>query len=295
MKVIHLTQRTHNDWNGKFLDEDSYDLLVNEDTTIYKPDGTLLAIVLKNALDKEFLSKAYGAFKDINIKTANRGTASGVEKTNYVRKDGTISNYSFSKEPVDSGVIGFFERTPRMPYCRACAWNLHNPEKFNACLPMIQQIWGIYEKQVPDRFKNQKETAEKTSQDFVVPNTGFTTITINKNFRTACHTDVGNLKDGFSCLNVIRKGVWKGANLVFPDFRVGAHLDSGDLIFFDPFEFHGNTPLVKLTKDAERWSLVYYYREDMVFCGTAEEELDRVKMRKKGETLSEPIRHEGQS
>lgn len=287
MKVIQLTSREHKDWSGKFLDEDSYDLLLNEDAKVLKPDGSLLCIMRKGALGMDFLRAAYTSFHKIGISTNNRGTAAGTEMVKKVKQDGTVSRTTRALESVDSGVIGFMDRNPRFPYCRACAWNLENPEKFAACYPMFQQISELYEKEDPEHFQLQREIVGKTSADFVIPGTVFTTITINKDFRTACHRDAGNLRECSSVINVIRRGAWKGANLCFPDFRVAAKLDSGDVLYFDPNEFHGNTPLIKLSKDSERWSLVYYYRENIIYCGTAEQELERAKNRKVGESLRE--------
>ncbi len=285
MRVIKLTSRENKDWTGKFLDEDCYDLLLDEDALVLKPDGTMLCLMRKKALAVDNLKHAYKAFHKISISTANRGNAAGTGMVRLKKADGTLSNTMVSKETVDSGVIGFMDRNPRYPYCRACAWNLENPEKFAACFPMIQQISKIYEEVDPEHYKLQLEVVKKTSPDFVIPGTVFTTVTINKDFRTACHRDAGNLKECSSVINVIRRGNWKGANLCFPDFKVAAKLDSGDVLFFDPNEFHGNTPLVKLSSDAERWSFVYYYRENIIFCGTAEEELQRVKTRKAGDEL----------
>jgi hypothetical protein len=45
--------------------------------------------------------------------------------------------------------------------------------------------------------------AEQSSQDFIIKDTAFSTVTVNKNFRTAGHYDNGDLKEGFGNLGVI--------------------------------------------------------------------------------------------
>ena len=45
----------------------------------------------------------------------------------------------------------------------------------------------------------------------------------------------------------------------------------------DAHEWHGNTQLRLEAKDAERISLVLYYRTNMLNCGTPEEEIEHAK------------------
>jgi len=45
---------------------------------------------------------------------------------------------------------------------------------------------------------------------------------------------------------------------------------------FDVHELHGNTE-IKSKQPYERISVICYYREKMIDCGTAEEELNRIK------------------
>jgi hypothetical protein len=54
----------------------------------------------------------------------------------------------------------------------------------------------------------------------------------------------------------------------------------------DVHQWHGNTPLIKEDKNATRLSLVMYYRENMIKCGTMEEEIKRAKTRKHGTKLN---------
>lgn len=284
MKHIQLSSRTQLDWSGKFVDESNFDILLNESAEVRKPDGTLLLVLLKNALSKESVGKAWSVLKEMHLISNNRGIATGSEGKQRMRMDGTMSAQRVA-EPCESGIIGYFERTVRFPYCRPCAWNQNNPDKWVKLLPMFQEVSKLYEQNANERWTKQKEIVDKTCKDFVIPETVFTTVTVNKNFRTACHLDAGDLPQGISCMSLIRQGKYQGGDIVFPDFRVAAKLDTCDLIIFDPHEFHGNTKIIPMSEDYVRCTLVYYYRELVQQCLTNTEEMNQAKNRKPGDPL----------
>ncbi len=288
MKLITLSEKLDTNFEGIKAEETDYDLLLDEDAKILKPDGSLLCILLKRAIRPDVMKSAWPVIDKIAVVSKNRGVASGEEKTPYVRADGVISNTNVA-ESVNSGILGFFERTARFPYCRACSWNLENPDKWAALVPVVKEVDTLFKLHAPERYKAQAKVAAKSHKDFLIPGTHFSTLTLNKNFRTAYHRDAGNLKEGISCMSVTRAGKWSGANLVFPAFRVAVKLDSLDLIIFDPHEVHGNTRLLKLSEDAVRCSIVYYFREKIQHCMSAAEEQQTVKSRKQGEQLFRTI------
>ena len=130
--------------------------------------------------------------------------------------------------------------------------------------------------------------ADASSQDFIIKDTAFTTVTVNKNFRTAAHKDAGDLKEGFGNLGVISRGKYDGFYTVLPKYGVGLNIGHGDVALFDVHEVHGNTEPKKITY-FERISVVCYYREKMIYCGTKQYELDRAKTETKKVMLPEEI------
>lgn len=102
-------------------------------------------------------------------------------------------------------------------------------------------------------------------------------MTVNNTYSTGVHKDAGDLPEGFSCLSVLRRGIYDGGVLVFPEFRVGVDLQDGDAIYMDPHEWHGNTQIEKLSPDAERISCVLYYRTRMRECQDPDSELAKAK------------------
>jgi hypothetical protein len=178
-----------------------------------------------------------------------------------------------------SSVIGFYDRYPRMNYCRACAWNANHPEKWEKALPLFQQISELFSHYCPERFALQKSVAAKVHPDFVIKGTVFSTITVNKNFRTASHQDGLNLEGSFSCFNVLKKGYYEGGYLIFPRYKIAFDCQNTDLMFFMPQEPHGTSEMKGLFegKPFDRMSLVYYLRDKMQACGSMAEELQRGK------------------
>lgn len=287
MKSIQLSSRRNEDWGGQRITAKLVEHWVDEEAEVFKPDGSLLCRVRKNVLSKESLGKAWGVLRPLKLKSDNRGTATGLKMVNPKLKDGTVSktNRVPDGHSINSGIIGFFDRNPRMPYCRACAWNQNHPDKWHKLLPLFKEISDCFAESVPDRYAAQKKMADQTNPDFMIPGTVFSTITVNKNWRTACHKDAGDLPEGFGVMVLIREGLFKGGELVFPDFGVGVKYDTGDVCFADVHEWHGNTPIVGVTKNYQRCTLICYYRKNMIGCGSAEEELERAKNRKLGDSL----------
>jgi hypothetical protein len=171
---------------------------------------------------------------------------------------------------VFSGIAGWFDRYPRIPYGRATSYTAREPEKFAMAFPFLQTLAKGFKELLPWRYNNQMEAAKKIDQGFLVPGTPFTTITVNKSFRTAAHFDAGDLSTGLSNLLVLsNNGNYEGCYLVAPEYRVAVNVRPGDLLLINNHEvLHGNTPIKFLDEEAERISLVCYFREKMLELGS---------------------------
>lgn len=178
---------------------------------------------------------------------------------------------------VFSGIAGWYDRYPRIPYGRATSYTQNNPEKFALAYPFLQTLAKGFKDLLPWRYGNQMEAANKLDPCFLVPGTPFTTITVNKTFRTAAHYDAGDLTTGLSnLLTLSNNGNYSGAYLVAPEYRVAVNVRPGDLLLINNHEvMHGNTPIVCHDEEAERISLVCYFREKMLELGSKEYEETR--------------------
>lgn len=185
-----------------------------------------------------------------------------VEARKIAEKWASTTNYAKS---VFSGVAGWYDRYPRIPYGRATSYTEKHPELFAKSYPFLQSLNRGYKELLPWRWGNQKAAADKIDPRFLVPETVFTTITVNKSFRTACHRDAGDLNDGLSNLLVLGDGQYTGGYLVFPEYRIAVNVRPGDLLLVNNHEIiHGNTEIKLNHEKAERISLVCYFREAML-------------------------------
>lgn len=174
---------------------------------------------------------------------------------------------------VMSGIAGWFDRYPRIPYGRATSYTEKNFDKFKMSFPFLQHLSKGFKDLLPWRYSNQMKSANKMDSRFLVPGTPFTTITVNKTFRTAAHYDAGDLNEGLSNLLVLSNdGRFTGGYLIAPEYRVAVNVRPGDLLLINNHEvMHGNTPIV-CEEGSERVSLVCYFREKMLELGSLEYE-----------------------
>ena len=190
----------------------------------------------------------------------------GVEET-YI-SDTTYANV------VLSGIAGWFDRYPRIPYGRATAYTQNHFDKFQLSFPFLQSLDKGFAKLLPQRHAAQRAAADKIDPAFLVPQTVFTTITVNKTFRTAAHRDAGDFTNGLSNLLVLsNNGNYTGGYLILPEVRIAVNVRPGDLLLVNNHEYiHGNTPIELQDETAERVSLVCYLREKMLELGSKEYE-----------------------
>jgi len=287
-----MTVEESDEWRGRMLTADDCKLLIKEDADVIdKESGKVIAKFRKRVIPPAIQIAGYNALLDAATPTDSRGIAGGKDEEDgkasqmRLKKDGTYSKQSIAKNFVESGVAGYYDRSTRFPNCRLTAFTRHHFDKFKDAYPIIKKVDNLYAELMPKEYKIQRGIADKTAQDFVIPNTAFTTVTVNKNYTTAVHKDAGDLKEGFGNLVALRNGTFEGNYFVVVRWGVGFDLQNGDLLLVDVHQWHANTPMIKHEKDAVRLSLVMYYREKMIKCGTMEQELQRVKRRKKGDKL----------
>lgn len=296
LKVRKLGDEKAKGLAGNFLTEEHFDHLVDDDCRVLRPDGSTLMVYVRNAVPDKLCASAYPvmlrATKD-HGDMSNRGTATG---SNYgskeIRPDGTLSNTSHirpSQHPelrrTGSAIIGYYDRYVRFPYCRQTAFLIHQGERFKKAIPFIRHVGEVFKENEPVRYAAQMEKIEQTHPDFVIHGTPFTTVTVNRNYQTATHQDAGDLKVGFGVLTVMSAGKYRGGYFVVPKWGVACDMKDGGVMLCDVHEWHGNTEIKGVKGAYERVSCVFYYRENMAECGSAAEELERAKRRKRGDPV----------
>ena len=201
----------------------------------------------------KWLSGIHNMSRDEQIAAAKNIIENWISETNYAQS-------------VMSGIAGYFDRYPRIPYGRETSYTEKNREKFALSYPYLQKLNAQFKELLPNRWSAQRAAADKLDPRFLVEGTVFTTLTVNHNWRTACHRDAGDLHEGFSNICGITgpkgKG-WKGAEFILPEFGVAINLQPGDMLLVNNHGgIHGNDAL--LGDDNDRLTLVSYFREKMV-------------------------------
>lgn len=230
-------------------------------TSYLNPTGNKL----KEKYDKMSLDELILISKKYNIKEADK------EKLiiDIIKKEKGISKMKVNNQ-VASNPIGYIEEMKNMNKlpCRLTHFTRTNFDKYNSGIPFIQRINFLYKKLVPDKYKKQYDRASLKSnlqiksinepeiinyydnkkeydiKDYYYNNaTSFSTITINRNFRTALHKDGGDFKEGFGNLTVIERGKYKGGYTILPQFGVAIDVRINDFLAFDVHQWHANSKL----------------------------------------------------
>jgi hypothetical protein len=224
--------------------------------------------IVNKTLDFDF-SKWYA---DVSVKDANERRQAAHHILFDMISDTTYAN------GVRSGVGGFMDRYPRIPFCRETGWQSNNKDKYEASISLFEAANEVFKREVPNRWAGQAAAMEQLGEDWRIGNTVYTTLTINRDFRTAAHRDVGDLCEsyetsnnprGFSNLLVLDNGKqYNGFYLCFPEFRVAADIRAGDMIMMNAHRIHSNSPAFDYEEGFERMSVVMYFRDSMLNCGS---------------------------
>lgn len=206
-------------------------------------------------------------YENLFLNLLNSGQLT-IEKITEIKKFITPTMYTAA---IHSGIAGFYDRYPRIPYGRATNYTEQNMNKFEKCYPYMRKLNSLFAELVPKRYGKQKRVAESIDKRFIVAeDTAFSTITVNKNYRTTAHRDGANFTPGFSNLSTVTKGDigWEGGLFVLPEYRVAVNLRPGDALLVDNAGIiHGNTEMIPPAgmdiEDMERISMVSYMRDGM--------------------------------
>lgn len=302
---------------GTYFSEKDADTIYDSDVDVYAKDPEapggkrLLARLRKNVIPHDIVKLAWKNFYNAASASRNRGAAAGPIdlKSAYwkKRKPTEISGHSArymengkkSKMRVNnnvfSSVLGYFEQTPFMKLpCRLTSYTQKYFEQYKAGIPYIEEIDQLFKKLVPDRYEPQYKQAH-ANRAFQIANTAFSSVTMNRNFRTGLHMDDGDMRKGFGNLSVIERGRYHGGYTLFPRYKVGFDLRTGDFLAMDVHEWHCNTEMRETEEDKafnkklpavylnkmdtgtqgidkpySRLSFVCYLREKLVNCKASE-------------------------
>ena len=176
---------------------------------------------------------------------------------------------------VRCGVAGFFDETAGLP-CRKVHWSAHNDKRHIQLEGICKTISNHFKDVAPEIWAYQKS---KINEDFIFKDSVFSTLTVNYDFRTACHRDKGDLENSLSTLTILEEleNNYEGFYTGLPEYKLMFDLRDGDTLIFDAHEFHSNTEyIVKSDKlgfndlsncnFAGRLAIVAYLRNGIDIC-----------------------------
>lgn len=273
---------------AKYIDENYFDKLINFDCDVVGVNGNILAKFRRGVVPIDILKLGVDSFMGSIVGSHNRGYSAG-GYYHEEKKDGTASKARMSKT-IESGIVGSLEAGGLTPYCRMTSFTADYFDTYQKGIPFVKKISDLYLELAPDKYKIQKEYAKATNPNYIIKDTAFSTVTVNKNFRTAVHKDVGDLQKGLGNLIAYRKGQWTGGYFCLPQYRIAFDLQNTDALFVDVHQWHANTPFyndaqaeeegIEMTDwgtDNLRISFVLYYREELIKCPSPTNELKRLK------------------
>tara|TARA_Y100000591_G_scaffold318947_1_gene330433 strand:- start:185 stop:1339 length:1155 start_codon:yes stop_codon:yes gene_type:complete len=227
-------------------------------TGYLNPKGLELHESLSPLDESELCAKCQG----LNIKI-KEGLSKEQLILAIIKKQGGISKMKVNNQ-VASNPIGFYESGKNfadLP-CRLTHFTRTNFEKYNDGLPFIQHIDKLFQKLIPEAHNKQLTRAD-TKPHLKIPETAFSTVTINRNFRTAMHRDAGDFRDGFGNLTVIERGKYHGGYTIFPQYGVAIDLRNNDFVAMDVHQWHCNTPMYETEEDkAFNATLDYAFKDN---------------------------------
>lgn len=239
--------------------------IINGDADVYNEDGKLLLRFRKNKLNNEHVNQFYdNVIKFAVTTTSNRGSASGSKSKNIYDNPKIMTNiigYFDKLSPIQKSA--FKKKGLKLPKLtvRETRFLIEYPENYKKLIPLIEDIDKYYKQYAPEYYDKQKNKANQTP--FRIANTAFTTVTTNVNYQTTVHTDKGDDTEGFGNLAVIERGEYEGGETCFPQYGIGVDVRTGDVLYMDVHQPHGNLPVRLKSNDAKRLSIVCYLRKSI--------------------------------
>jgi hypothetical protein len=257
---------------GGFFTEKDVGEILNEDVDVYGIDSAtgnkkLIARFRKHVIPNDVVKQGWEAFYQTAAASRNRGAAAGPIQleSNYWKarkpvqitgwsarymQDGKVSKMRVNNN-VYSSVLGYFEQTPFMGLpCRLTSYTQKYFDNYKHGMPFIHAIDNCFKKLIPDRHALQLKAA-KEANNYRIGATAFSSVTINRNFRTGLHMDDGDFRDGYGNLSVIERGEYSGGATLFPRYGIGFNIRTGDFLAMDVHEWHCNTEMVETAAQAK--------------------------------------------
>lgn len=198
---------------------------------------------------------------------------------------GALSRIRYSQSPrtrgllTQSRVFGFQPRvTIRRDYCTAASLSKDQPGEAGVLAEWAARADRIYRRVNPELYGQHAQLVSKVLPCWRMGDTVFTSGIANRNNPLAYHLDAGNFPNVWSAMYALAHDC-EGGYLSVPELDIGFDFTRPALIMFDGQGLlHGVTPLREISKQAWRYSVVFYALQQLCRCGTPAEELARIRL-----------------
>ena len=297
-------KETHEQFNGKWLDESDYDTLissigVNEKVIkVSKPVASIdgdrppLAYIVKG----EYTGDMYQNIKDtlfsIDDVSTMRANAAGPIDHEEMKKKGLIegvhyklrtpnSYYPLKKNgkfnriaesnAIHSVLIGY-KRGRFTGMIKPSGWmeKKSNQEKWEVLQNIAPLNEGALKVAAPDIWRRQRAFADNYIESkYHIGGAPITALSANRyssegTAKMSAHVDGKDLEFGMTTSCVFRIRDFEGANLCFPRYGLAIEAEDGDVLIADSNELHGVTPI---RGNGVRLSCVAYCDEHVATMG----------------------------
>lgn len=285
MKTIYVSKKRNIELTKLISSKPDWEIFNERIKIIDKDTNKTLAIFLKGEIkNNQFLIDAGRDLERYAMPSTLRVESAGIKKI------GMINGKKFRlANTVLSSVVGFSGPSNFHP-CRKTMLYRDNAKHFDLItITLLQTLSKLFKKYAPEQYSKQKAFVQSINQHMLLPDTVYTTATVNKDFRTMSHRDKGDFDSGLGNLMVFdytkgycRKHVmddgtpkhrfnecqdfinskekpFTGGEFLLPEYKVGFNMQEGDVLFADVHSIHCNNPI----KGKGRVSLVCYARTDI--------------------------------
>jgi len=244
----HMTKELSQDMKGQVVADLEPNIF---DAGIYVDEETNEPFLIYMPLEKDLVSKLRNAVRNVKY-----------SKSGVTRQSTGLENNSRT-----------FGMAPRKPFqtresCRPTSLSYSQPEEHDVLVEVADALAAIIRELAPDVYNDDVAETQGVDKEWRISDDSlWTSGVINKTVTLPYHTDGMNF-DMWSAMPVVRRGI-RGGHLHMPEFDATVECRDGWNLFFPGYRFvHGVTPIVHVTEDAYRYSVVYYCLRGMKDCFT---------------------------
>src|ERR1019366_10635783 len=200
--------------------------IATKECRVQKPDGSLLFMLIKNAIPEAVWRPAYGLLRTVKGDLSNRPNNIGSTlRPPTMRKGGRLSNFNMAPKAVvdkfggNADLLGYYKYknpAPGVVDCAPTAWtqgkNGGPSPVYSGCFNFIRKVDEVYRLMLESEYKRQKTVVDLVPPYLRILDTVFTTLYVLRNAPTAIHTDDFDAEGTFGCMASL--GNWEGNALV---------------------------------------------------------------------------------